>query len=113
MIIFDTERLNIGAGYHNQHGLFIAPVRGIYVFSVTILSSSGGHPRIEVDLMKNDIVLVSAFAHGSIDHDQGSVTVPVELDAGDEVWVQLEYPDDTSIWGNGYTSFSGFLLTTA
>lgn len=42
--------------------------------------------------------------------DQGSVTVTTQLQEGDEVWVELKTPADDSVYGDSFTSFTGFLL---
>lgn len=110
-VVFDTELLNVGNGYHSEHGVFIAPYPGIYVFSVSILSYVDPHPEAQVDLVRNNIVLAKVYVHGdSGRHDQGSVTATVQLDAGDEVWAQTSVYDDTTIWGGRLSSFTGFLL---
>ena len=41
-IVFDYVVTNIGSGYHGNHGLFVAPVSGVYVFSTTLVSFLAG-----------------------------------------------------------------------
>jgi len=36
-VMFERVTLNLGNGYHPQHGIFIVPRSGIYVISVTTL----------------------------------------------------------------------------
>jgi len=36
-ILFEDVSINLGNGYHPQHGIFIVPRSGIYVISTTLL----------------------------------------------------------------------------
>ena len=111
-VIFPDIHFNLGSGYQNQHGIFTAPVPGIFLFSTSILSSRDtSHETIYVHLMKNGEVLANAYASGdSSHHNQGSITVVTQLTAGDQVWVSLYGPSDTSMWGDNFDSFMGCLL---
>lgn len=110
-IVFEDELLNLGNAYHKLHGTFIAPISGIYVFSVSIMTSVDPYPEVQASVMKNTTELARVFGHGDNGrHDQGSVTVTVQLDVNDEVWVELIYPADDTIYGGRFTSFTGFLL---
>ena len=35
-VIFDSVKVNQGLGYDNKHGIFRAPVAGMYAFSTTL-----------------------------------------------------------------------------
>jgi hypothetical protein len=110
-IRFDRVLLNEGDCYHNQHGLFITPKPGFYLFSVT-LATYYGRPFYAV-LMKNGARLVSLSGNGQYSGsylDQSSITIVTKLNAGDEVWVVHMTPVDGSILGNYYSSFTGVLL---
>jgi len=110
-IVFETVIENLGGGYHNQHGIFIAPANGVYIFSVSILSWVNDHAEFQADLKKDGVILARAFGHGdSGRHDQGSVTVATQLQKGNEVWVSLKYPNDDSIYGARYSTFMGCLV---
>ena len=111
--MFETVLLNIGNGYHDNHGLFTAPVSGIYVFSVSMMNQADSdHHRIQVGLKKNGVYLARTMSDGkSINYDQGSFTVTSQLDAGDDVWVAVYNPlTNVYLFGNRYSSFTGFLL---
>ncbi|KAL4225656.1 hypothetical protein ACF0H5_016345 [Mactra antiquata] len=111
-IVFDKVKFSIGGGYHSQHGLFIAPKAGIYIFSVSALSSD--HNHLQVALEKNGVVLAITYASSYREgtrHEQGSVTVVTQLSIGDEVCAVNTYPDDTSIHTDDFTSFMGCLIT--
>ncbi|XP_060594391.1 uncharacterized protein LOC132748774 [Ruditapes philippinarum] len=109
-IRFDSVLLNEGDGYHNQHGLFITPKPGFYLFSVTLAANYD--KKFYAQLKKNGATLVSLSGNGQAGGylDQGSATIVTKLNAGDEVWVVHTVPVDGSIWGNYYGSFTGVLL---
>ena len=109
-VILDVVKLNLGPGYHSQHGLFIAPAPGLYIFSLSILAHSHGSDYLDVGIVKNGVDLGSAFAHGdssTVPWDQGSVTVLVQLVAGDEVWVDRRFLSGPAVWVNYFSSFMG------
>ncbi|XP_060555247.1 multimerin-2-like [Ruditapes philippinarum] len=109
-IRFDRVLLNEGDGYHNQHGLFITPKPGFYLFSVTLATNYDG--PFFAELRKNGAILVNLSGNGQAGGylDQSSVTVVTKLNAGDEVWVVHTGPVDGSIFGNYFSSFTGVLL---
>lgn len=106
-IVFDRVLLNLGNCYHEQHGVFIAPVQGLYLFSVSILSHSHTD-QIDVQLVKDGIGLGRVYAYDQVRRSQGSVTVVAQLNAQDEVWTEVSYGD--SLWGGPQSSFTGVLL---
>ncbi|KAL4225654.1 hypothetical protein ACF0H5_016343 [Mactra antiquata] len=111
-IVFDKVKFSIGGGYHSQHGLFIAPKAGIYIFSLSVMSSN--HNSLEAVLQKNGVGLAGAFADSYNDgspFQQGSVTVVTQLAVGDEVYVSNAWPDNTSLHTHDLTSFMGCLIT--
>lgn len=108
-IIFSKVMLNLGGAYHPQHGLFVATIRGIYIFSLSFMGN-GGADSTMVFIMKNGNEVASAIADGRAHHDQGSTTVVTQLAIGDEVWVSVQRHDDTDMWHDGLTSFMGVLV---
>ena len=109
-IQFEDVHLNIGGGYHVQHGLFIAPVAGIYMFSTSIMATAGGSDII-ASIIKDGTNLAKAYAFGGVNYDQGSVSVVTQLAAGDEVWVASVQRPSVSEYGDMFTSFMGCLLS--
>ncbi|KAH3741720.1 heavy metal-binding protein HIP-like [Dreissena polymorpha] len=111
-IIFETVFTNVGGAYHNNHGLFIAPVRGLYIFSVSILCDYPPHNHIETALVVNGSRKALTHSYGADNvRDQGSITIVVQLNAADEVWVELGWPNDAYLFGNMWTSFTGAIIT--
>ncbi|XP_053383320.1 uncharacterized protein LOC128549779 [Mercenaria mercenaria] len=112
-IHFETVLLNLNNGFHPQHGVFIAPTAGLYIFSTSVLSFSGQTTSLfAADLVKNGAILGRAYGHGDNGyHDRGSVTAVTQIAAGDEVWVRLHCCADDSLYGGYYTTFTGALLS--
>lgn len=109
-IVFDAVNLNVGNGYRSNHGIFIAPFDGIYVFSASVLSYMDPKPEIYAAIAKNGTPLARIYGHGDNGrHDQGSVTVTTQLSVDDEITVEIT-ANDASFWGGLYTTFTGFLL---
>ena len=110
-IIFDQVRLNLGGGYHNQHGIFIVPQPGIYLFSSTLMTNNDpAHLEIHGFLVVDGQVVARILGHMNNSLvDQSSQTVIVQVNKGQEVWVRNEI-NDSSYWGAAYSTFSGYLL---
>ena len=110
-IPFENVLLNLGNAYHSQHGIFIAPQSGIYLFSSSIMSNNVNHVEVHADLVQNGNVVARIYAHSdSVRHDQGAQTVVIQVKQGDEIWVRnIDYTDD-QIYGSYYSTFSGYLL---
>ncbi|XP_060606619.1 uncharacterized protein LOC132758929 [Ruditapes philippinarum] len=110
-IVYDSVNLNLGGGYHHFSGIFIAPVSGIYLFCTSILAEA--HKNIDVGIIKNGNQLAGAYGESGDDtnYDQGAASVAVQLNVGDEVWVENRWPADAKIHGQGlHTSFTGVLV---
>ena len=108
-IVFERVNLNLGNAYHNQHGLFIAPAPGLYMFSTSVVSHN--NENVQSALMKNGVIIAGAFAVSTYGrYDQGSVSVVTQLVAGDEIWVEERYDDHSVVHGNYQSSFMGILV---
>ena len=111
-IVFDHVVTNVGNGYHSSHGLFVAPVSGIYVISTTLLSYLDG-PGVHVNhakLVKNGQLLARLEQSDIAGWDTSSLTIVVELLKDDDVAVQNSDYYNMTYWGDNYSTFSGFLL---
>ena len=105
-IVFDHVVTNQGNGYHSSHGIFTCTTPGLYVFSVTLTTSSQyAHAR----LVKNTDEI--AMLHMSGHWEQSSHTAVIELKIGDLVSV-VSHDSTVNIdyTGGDYSSFAGFLL---
>ena len=107
-IVFDHVETNVGNGYNPHHGVFTAPVSGLYLFYSSILSEHDGEVRAQI--VVNGVFKASIY--GSNDRfDQGSQAIVVSLQQGDDVAVQNR-DNDHAIYGDAYiySTFSGVLL---
>ncbi|KAK7097062.1 hibernation-associated plasma protein HP-27-like [Littorina saxatilis] len=108
---FDHFVTSLGGGYDAHTGIFTAPVSGLYVFYLTIMSSNGHY--IEVTLVKEGVSLDTAHAGATDSHnfyDQGSLLVTVHLNKGEQVWNERAGGDSTIVRGSFWTVFSGYLI---
>jgi len=106
-LVFDNVHENIGNGYNNVSGTFIAPVPGTYVFHVTICGHSAN-----ADSHSYANLLVNGAAKASfiiMPYDQSSQMVVTTLNMNDVIMIKNLIPNDGVI-GTTFSSFSGFLL---
>ncbi|KAK3595079.1 hypothetical protein CHS0354_043178 [Potamilus streckersoni] len=108
-IVFDKVLENQGWGYNSNTGVFRAPYRGMYLFSVTIHSQ----PRqpVHLELIKNNSYIGRAVAGNSNSDwgDSGSVSVITTLNKNDEVYVRGMF--SVRIYGDQWSSFMGVLIS--
>ncbi|KAM6154682.1 caprin-2 isoform 3-T3 [Erethizon dorsatum] len=108
-IVFDLLLNNLGETFDLQLGRFSCPVNGTYVFIFHMLKLAVNVP-LYVNLMKNEEVLVSAYANdGAPDHETASNHAVLQLFQGDQIWLRLHRG---AIYGSSwkYSTFSGYLL---
>ncbi|KAG8438461.1 hypothetical protein GDO86_004869 [Hymenochirus boettgeri] len=108
-IVFDLLLNNLGDSFDFQVGRFMCPVNGTYVFIFHMLKLAVNVP-LYVNLMKNEEVLVSAYANdGAPDHETASNHAVLQLFQGDQIWLRLHRG---AIYGSSwkYSTFSGYLL---
>ena len=113
-VIFDEVRTNQGGAYNGRTGIFLAPVAGTYVFSLTFEIFSGtSHPKEGyLYLMKRGQIQLTLLAdthEQTGQNDMVTGTVVLALNAGDEIRVE-SYSDNLYIVGKHLTFFGGFLL---
>ncbi|XP_045206763.2 complement C1q-like protein 4 [Mercenaria mercenaria] len=109
-IVFDHVETNKGNGYNPHHGVFTAPVPGLYVFFTSILADN--NREVWCQIVVNGVIKASVYARGTdTRHDQGSQVMIIQLQQGDTISVQ-NLAADYAIYGDGdiYSTFSGFLL---
>ncbi|XP_009296972.1 complement C1q-like protein 3 [Danio rerio] len=110
-LIYKHVFLNFGSNYDPNTGIFTAPVKGVYVFTV-FSKAIGNHERaVTAGLFKNDQHIVSTHGHQADGFISSSNGVSLLLDEGDKMKVNL-YPGQW-IFDNGehhHSTFSGHLL---
>lgn len=108
-VAFDLLLSNLGQTFDLQLGRFACPADGTYVFIFHLLKLAVNVP-LYVNLMRNEEVLVSAYANdGAPDHETASNHAVLQLCRGDQVWLRLHRG---AIYGSSwkYSTFSGYLL---
>lgn len=108
-IEFDRVITNIGNAYDPRHGHFVAPVKGVYHFTVDIF----GWPdqSTTYDLVKNGDILCNPYSVKADDATQGTCSVTIELEVNDMIWVRFNHANGgTRLYGL-HNIFSGFLVT--
>lgn len=107
-LVFDSVVTNVGNGYNANTGIFVTPVSGVYVFSVTLMADPNHYDRYQI--MKNGSKLLgNLLAHAPVGaYDTTAQTVVVVLQAGDKISVQHFDPDGFA-HGHAYSTFAGFL----
>ncbi|XP_052767959.1 uncharacterized protein LOC128208435 [Mya arenaria] len=107
-ILFDNVILNEGNGYHPLHGIFIAPISGLYLITASLLHGPlNQYFHAAIMHQGNEI----ARLHGTINtYDASTQTVILMVHAGEEIWVRsLDFANE-NVFGSRYSSFSGYLL---
>ncbi|GAA6222702.1 cerebellin-2-like [Lates japonicus] len=108
-VIYKKVITNIGNAYSLSTGIFAAPVAGVYYFSI-FYHASGSHGSM-LRLFKNseEIVIAHDFQSASDRADNGANAVFLQLQQGDQVYVQLAA--NSHIWGASHSTFSGYLVS--
>ncbi|XP_062575784.1 complement C1q-like protein 2 [Saccostrea cucullata] len=107
---FENVITNLRNHYNPTDGIFIAPVRGLYLFYWTMQCFYAGSSHCGTALKINNKMkgrILSGDSSGSYYHT-GSNTVILEVEAGCHVWIEnVEY---TNVAIREYSSFGGSLL---
>ncbi|XP_048022285.1 uncharacterized protein LOC125252764 [Megalobrama amblycephala] len=99
---------NIGNAYNPVTGIFTAPLKGAYMFRVTV-HGHGGTPAT-ASIYKNGEHMVVAHDVQAQDRLNSSNGVVLILEVGDVVYVRLGSSTRIADNWNNYNTFSGFLL---
>ncbi|XP_031429976.2 cerebellin 20 [Clupea harengus] len=114
VVMYQSVFLNLGDGYSTSTGVFTAPRSGVYSLALTVYSDAGSPGATLAAcarLRRNGGVLASPSEHNMQDQeDSVSVTMAVQLNAGDRVDVLLPAGCFLCDSDNHYNTFTGFLL---
>ncbi|XP_059419358.1 complement C1q-like protein 4 [Carassius carassius] len=108
ILVYKKVFSNIGGAYDSNTGVFTAPVKGAYYLK--FYGHGHGGTTMAVSLLKNGKTQCSVFAWKPTSNGNGSNSVVLTLEIGDQISTQLwantwVYDDPAS-----YTSFGGFLI---
>ncbi|XP_077988046.1 uncharacterized protein LOC144442545 [Glandiceps talaboti] len=122
-ITYDIQHANKGKDFDIDTGIFTCEVPGIYYFSFTMRSYAGAYigvnlvQRLAEDETGNDITSeVAMLTDPDNINDEREImqtqSVMLDLDIGDQVWLQLGPNDQFRIHSNSqkYITFNGFIL---
>ena len=113
VIEFNQVITNIGNVYDTRHGHFTAPIKGLYLFSMSAHAANNQIIALDLVLNGNRIIDVYADARGGAE-ETATQTLPLVLEKGDVVWVRThERYTGYKLYGDtewNRSSFSGVLL---
>ncbi|XDV25957.1 hypothetical protein PO909_029780 [Leuciscus waleckii] len=98
---------NIGNAYNPVTGVFTAPLKGAYMFRVSVYGHGGKACAV---IVKNGKLMVVAYDDQSKGLSNSSNGVVLILEVGDVVYVRLWSKTRIHDNGNNHNTFSGFLL---
>ena len=115
VVTFQEVPTNINNHFNPATNLFTCQIAGTYVFSFAFgTHTSGGTNDIVIALVKNGNLVVAAHSRAAdnSDFDHNSNLAILNLETGDQVWLQFTYYNGRTIYGNSYkyNTFSGYLL---
>ncbi|ROI89220.1 Complement C1q-like protein 2 [Anabarilius grahami] len=107
-ITYKNVFTNTGNAYNPITGIFTAPLKGAYMFRISVYGVGG--TAVSVSIIKNGEIVVSAYDYQPQNVLNSSNGVVLILEAGDVVYVRLG--SGRRIYDNksNHSTFSGFLL---
>jgi hypothetical protein len=87
ILVFETVIVNEGEHYDPYDGVFVAPQKGVYLFSWTV--SGGGTKYIVAELVVEQTTISSAGELNSGGgRPSGSMTALCKMEKGDHAWIR-------------------------
>ncbi|XP_078020600.1 complement C1q subcomponent subunit B-like isoform X1 [Epinephelus lanceolatus] len=109
-LIYRTVITNIGDAYSPHTGVFVAPVAGVYYFTIFYHAQGLLHSRLWLFKNKQHMLTTNDHQTNADGADNGGNAVFMQLQLGDQVYVLMD--KGSHVWGTDYhTTFSGFLVT--
>jgi hypothetical protein len=87
ILVFETVIVNEGEHYDPYDGVFVAPEKGVYLFSWTV--SGVNKEYIVTELVVEENTISSAGEqNGGGGHPSGSMTALCKMEKGDHAWIR-------------------------
>ena len=86
ILVFETVIVNEGEHYDPYDGVFVAPQKGVYLFSWTV--SGNGAIYIVTELVVEQNTISSAGELNAGGHPSGSMTALCKMEKGDHAWIR-------------------------
>ncbi|KAK7465017.1 hypothetical protein BaRGS_00037802 [Batillaria attramentaria] len=117
VLVFSDVQLNDGDGYNATSGVFVAPVTGLYIFSLVFEVEAPTAVKMDVALRVQDNVISRLFVFGdnSFHGGQASGSVVYQVAAGSEVkavvtLMNMETESQPRLVNEDLSYFAGFLV---
>ncbi|KAI2643114.1 Complement C1q-like protein 4 [Labeo rohita] len=101
---------NIGNAYNSFTGIFTAPLKGAYMFRVSVYAAGSPSTASAISIIKNGEHVVMAYGHQAGYVVNSSNGVVLLLEVGDVVYVGLGSGRWIYDSQNNHSTFSGYLL---
>ena len=113
VVTFQETPTNINNDYSLQSSKFTCQIPGTYVFMFAIGVHFNSNPVIWLVRNGNHILMAHAITKNDVDQSTNSAILDLEI--GDQVWLQFAHYNGQSVHSdnNRIMSFSGFLLYEA
>jgi hypothetical protein len=86
-LVFETVIVNEGEHYDPYDGVFVAPQKGVYLFSWTV-SGIGGHYIVTELVVEQNTISSAGELNVGGGHPSGSMTALCKMEKGDHAWIR-------------------------
>jgi hypothetical protein len=87
ILVFETVIVNEGEHYDPYDGVFVAPQKGVYLFSWTASGYASNYIVTELVVEQNTISSAGED-NGGGGHPSGSMTALCKMEKGDHAWIR-------------------------
>ena len=105
---FTGDLVNIGQAFDVKSGHFVAPVSGLYGFSLTLFMNPGYWTA--VTLLRNGNQVLRVKTGHARQYNMGTNYIIGSFSVGEEILLQYNTGSGSRLCGSGVTTFTGVLL---
>jgi hypothetical protein len=87
ILVFETVIVNEGEHYDPYDGVFVAPQKGVYLFSWTV-SGIDKHFIFTELVVEQNTISYAGEQNGGGSHPAGSMTALCKMEKGDHAWIR-------------------------